>query len=144
MIIWIAAGLIVVVGIILLVLMLTPTLQKQPPTPNAFEAAASITVTHFALPATWTQPPPAQTDLPHATPNRLATLTPPKLNLPTSVIKLTVLPSLTIGPSVTPLPTTTHGPTVTPIPTTTHIAVNTPGSLSSPTPDKTPSATKSK
>jgi len=120
--IWMIAGLVLLIGIGLLVWMLFPGQNiVVTPTPNAFEAGASVTVTRFVLPPTWTVAPPQQTDLPHPTANRLPTLTPATLVMPTLAITFHVIPSQTQGPTQTMMPTTTHIPlniyTATNIPT---------------------------
>jgi len=109
--IWVAVGLLIVIGIVLLVLMFSPganTITR--PTPDAFEKGASVTVTRFVLPPTWTAAPVQETEVPHPTANPLSTSTRGALIMPTAMDTLPALPTITHGPTVTSMPTITHVP----------------------------------
>ena len=126
--IWAATGLLLLIGIVLLVLMFLPGANNVfKPTPNAFEKGASVTVTIFVLPPTWTALPVQNTEPSRAaTANPLSTSTRAVLimptQLPTQVITYRVIPSLTQGPTQTRMPTTTHYP-MTVYPTTATVSI---------------------
>jgi hypothetical protein len=133
--IWVAAGVLLFIGIALLVVMFLPGLNKGGTlTPNAFEMGASITVTRFFLPVTWTPAAPPQADLPHPTANQRATSTHAALVMPTLGVTYRVVPTLTEGPTQTTMPTTTSiSETVKSLPTSTAISLKV-KSLPSPLP----------
>ena len=119
--IWIATIVLIIVGVILLGLMFIPGMGSKTTTatPGDFERGASVTATHFIMPATWTAAP-VEIGQPHATANVLPSKTPHVLTMPTTAYKL--IPSQTQGPTITPIPTTTLIPTIAPKNTTTSMS----------------------
>jgi hypothetical protein len=120
--IWIIAGVLVIIGAVVLVPNLPGLIQKTP-TPTVGVVADDIliaTSTRFVFPATWTVEA-GPTNPPQPTLTRLASQTPFKIYYRTRVITLTVTASLTPGPTQTGKPTSTRSPATAthPAPTST-------------------------